>query len=183
MKKTFLFIAALALVAIPIAVPHFASAAASFKSDIWNPADILKGPLIVCSGTGSPNLNPPLSPCQSLCDLVSQILNIIYFIIAVVIWIIVPIDVAIGGIMILLAGGNSNLYTKAKTILLGAAWAIGITLCSYIIVATFVNVMNITGVGGFDPKTSVCSTGNSGTNGPCGDNGCYDSNGNYIGNE
>ena len=153
MKKIFLFITVTALITLPL----FASAATRpVKSDIWNPSDILQGPLVICWGgpvnaDGSPNPDA----CTSLCDLVSQILNVIYFVIAFIIWIIVPIDVAIGGIMYMLVGANPGMLAKAKTILLGAAWAIGITLCSYIIIATFVNVMGIAGVGGFN--TAACT--------------------------
>ncbi len=159
MKKSFLLIAALALVAIPL----FASAAAApVKSDVWNPT-ILKGPLVVCWGgpMQADGKTPNDNACQSLCDLVAQFLNIIYFAIAFVIWIIVPIDVAVGGIMYMLAGANPGLVAKAKTILLGAAWAIGITLCSFIIVKTFVTVMSIAGVGGFDPNQSACTVPNT----------------------
>jgi hypothetical protein len=90
-----------------------------------------------------------------LCDLLSTILNVIYFVIAAVIWIIVPIDIAIGGMMYMLAGPDHGMVAKAKTILLGAAWAIGIVLSSYVIVSTFVKVMNIMGIGGFG--TNACT--------------------------
>ncbi len=139
-----------------VAVPTFAHAASNAPNmAIWNPS-ILKGPLITCQGSAS-STSPSgssLPVCESLCDLISTILNIIYFVIAFVIWIIVPIDVAIGGIMYMLAGPSPSMVAKAKTILLGAVWGIAIVLCSYIIVATFVSVLSITGVGGFG--TAAC---------------------------
>jgi uncharacterized membrane protein len=84
---------------------------------------------------------------------VQTILNVIYFAIAFVLWIAVPIDVAVGGIMYMLAGPNPNAVAKAKTILVGAAWGVAIVLCSYVIVSTFVHVLGITGIGGFGSST------------------------------
>jgi hypothetical protein len=159
--KTSLATFALLFCTIAIALPALASAASNPpNSAIWNPS-ILKGPLVTCIGASSQTLSGSfvgplqLPVCENLCDLISTVLNVIYFVIAFVIWIAAPISVAVGGIMYMFAGANPAMVTKAKTILLGVVWGIAIVLCSYVLVSTFVKVLNITGIGGFG--TAACS--------------------------
>jgi hypothetical protein len=125
---------------IPIFAPGAAMAAtAALKSNVFNPS-ILTGPLTLC--VGSPAVNTGgnnLPTCQNLCDFLVQVAQVIYFAIGVVIWIIVPILVAIGGLMILLAGASPELVSRGKKTITGAIWGMVIVLCAWLIVFTFVN--------------------------------------------
>jgi len=158
MKKILLVSSVLALVSLSL-VPSFVFAssatAGKIKMDVWDPT-ILKGPLVICSGGPlNPDGTSNNSACQDLCDLVAEILNVIYFAIAFVLWIAVPVSVAAGGIMYMLAGSNPEMTKRAKAILTGVAWGIAIVLCAYILISTFVAVIGINNVGGFGQ--SACS--------------------------
>jgi hypothetical protein len=75
--------------------------------------------------------------------------------IAVILWIITPVLVVVGGLMVMLAGASSEMVGRGKKTITGAVWAIVIVLCSWVIIATFVKVIGISGIGGFG--TSNCS--------------------------
>jgi hypothetical protein len=143
----------LAIVAVPLYAAHATSKPAN--TNIWDPS-ILKGPLVLC--TGSPidangNTNP--SACSDLCDLIATIINIVYFGIGAVLWIVVPISFAIGGFFYLISGASPEMLGKAKKTMLGAVIGLFIVLCSWLILNTFITVLGIAGVGGFG--TSSCT--------------------------
>lgn len=153
MKKTILAIAVLSI----LFLPFFASAAE--LPSVWDPGSI-KGPLVSC--TGSPYLadgkteNPNM--CKNLCDLVFTIVKDLYVIMAFVIWIVLPFSFIVGGIMYMLGGANPDLLSSAKSTLKGAVIGALIVLCAYLLVATFVQFMKISKIGGFSPDTpSICS--------------------------
>lgn len=153
MKKTagriILFLALFAFVAAPL----FASAQNASGIPYWP-----QNGLISCTGnysyngtngnfTGSNPSGQP--PCSSLCDLVQTIVNIVYFLITICLFILAPIMVAVGGIMMMISGANPEMLSKGKSVLTAAVVGIVIVLCSYLLVATFVSFLNISGVGGF----------------------------------
>ncbi len=157
MKKIILALPLVVLLASALALPYIASAAVN--QDVWNPS-ILKGPLVTCAGgpvdmtTGTAQDNP--NACHSLCDLVATMANVIYFFIGVVIWIITPIMVVWAGILFMLSGGSPEKIGNARKMLTGIVIGILIVLCAYLIVYTFVNVLQIGNwIGGFG--TSVCT--------------------------
>jgi hypothetical protein len=140
-----------------VAIPFFVFAAANgsvrVNTNVWDPA-ILKGPLIVCTGNYASNQNLP--QCSDLCDFVSEAIQILYYMIGVAIWVILPIYFAIAGISFMVARGDPGAISKARARITEAFWGLGIMLCAWIIVATFVNFFNLGSyVAGF------------GTNGAC----------------
>lgn len=147
MKRTLLIATVLALSFLPLL------ASAQSLPDVWSPASI-KGPLVTCTGSfyKSDMTTPNPNACQNLCDLVFTIETDIYIGIAFVIWIILPIMFVIGGIMYMMGGANPNLLTTAKSTLKGAVIGAIIVLCAYLLIATFVKFLNITGIGGFGGK-------------------------------
>jgi hypothetical protein len=153
MKKKLIFSAVLALSFLPLL------ASAQSLPDVWNPASI-KGPLVTCTGdVAGIDQNPAgLNPCQSLCDLVRTVVSDIYIGIAFIIWIILPISFIAGGIMYMLGGANPGLLTSAKSTLKGAVIGTIIVLCAYLLIATFVQFMRISNIGGFSSNSpAVCS--------------------------
>ncbi len=127
----------------------------AIKSMVFNP-NIIAGPLTVCVGATSTNVGKTQLPvCTNLCDFVAQVAQVIYYVIGFVIWIIVPLFAAIGGIMIMLGGASPEMVSRGRGTILGAVWGLVIVLCAWLIVATFVHVIGITGVGGFG--TATCS--------------------------
>ena len=143
---------ALALI-IAFVFPFVADAATTgVKSNVWDPR-ILGGPLVICTGDG---VGRDMVPCESLCDLVGQIAHVVYYFIAVVIWVIAPIMIAWTGLSLLMSQGSAEAMSHAKGRLGRVVIGLLIVLCGYLIIATFLNVFGITGVGGFG-GTSACS--------------------------
>jgi hypothetical protein len=133
------------MMAVTLVLPYVASADTfPIRSDVYNPT-ILNGPILLCTGDGA----PATVPCTNLCDLVAQAANVIYYAIAFVLWVIAPILIAVGGIMYMLAGGNSSQVQTATKAITGVVVGVVIVLCAYLIVLVFVNFLGITGVGGF----------------------------------
>lgn len=118
----------------------------SVNSNVFVPS-ILDGPLVVCTGTGGGGFKA----CSNLCDLIAQIANVIYFMIAVVLWIIAPILLAVGGIMIMLAGTSPEMISRGKKTITGAIWGIVIVLCAWLLVFSVVHAFGNLGkyIGGF----------------------------------
>lgn len=115
------------------------------------------GPLVSCTGNGVGG-----TQCQSLCDLIGTIVNIIYFAISLCFFIIAPILFITGGIMIMVAGANPEMLSKGKTTLKSTTIGVLIVLCSYLIVATFVGVLQtsnyIQGFGGSSSSINCSSS-------------------------
>ena len=153
MKKAALITTVVVLSVLPL----FASAAS--LPNVWDPTSI-KGPLVTCTGSlyQSDGVTPNPNACQNLCDLVFTVVNDIYVGIAFVIWIILPLMFVVGGIMYMMGGANPNLLTMAKSTLKGAVIGAIIVLCAYLLIATLVQFMNISNIGGFSSNTpSVCT--------------------------
>lgn len=109
--------------------------------------------LLACNGSGG-NSNP----CQSLCDLVHTFVHFVYFGITLALFIAAPILFAWGGIMMMLAGGDPGKMQSAKKILTGTLIGVLITLGAYLIVATFIKVLEVGNyVGGFGTAFKICS--------------------------
>lgn len=164
MKKIILTITLGASTAIFLFLPLLASAQS--LPNVWSPSSIA-GPLVTCQGNiiafpmgvdGNGNLNMNPNACQNLCNLVFTIVNDIYVGIAFVIWIILPIMFVVGGIMYMMGGANPDLLTTARSALKGAVIGAIIVLCAYLLIATFVQFMNISNIGGFSSNApSVCT--------------------------
>ena len=131
------------------------ASAASINNNVWD-VSILKGPLVTCTGDGSNGV-----PCQNLCDLIGTVVHVVYFTIAVVIWIIAPIMVAWSGIRLMLSRGNPEGASGAKKMITSVVIGLVIVLSAYLIVFTFVSVLNISGVGGFSSSTCVVQAGST----------------------
>jgi hypothetical protein len=147
MKKTILTATALVF----FFAPYLALAATcSLKS----PFDVtsLQGPLVTCTGnylTGATN------SCQDLGNLTCTVATDIYFGMAFVIWIILPISFVSGGIMYMFGGANPGMLDKAKKTLWGAVIGAIIVLAAYALIATFVQFLNISDIGGFSSGTTI----------------------------
>ncbi len=126
-------------------LPLFASASVNnhATNNVWDPR-ILQGPLVVCTGDGSGGF-----PCESLCDFLYQSVHVLYFAIAVIIWIVAPILIAWSGISLIMSRGNPEAQTNAKNRVTRIVLGLLIALSAYLIIATFVSVLHISGVGGF----------------------------------
>ncbi len=152
-KTKAIYLFPLALIVMATAMPFVASAA--IKSNVWSP-DILTGPLISCTGANTAG-GTDSKNCQDLCDLVSTVANVIYFGIGVVIWIIAPIMIAWTGLSFMFGRGDPGAVTAARDRALRVVLGLFIVLCAYLIVFTFVKVLNIAGVGGFSNPTCTIS--------------------------
>lgn len=165
MKNKFTII--LVLILALVAMPYFVFANHNnINSNVFVPT-ILGGPLIVCTGYPSGGTANNLTEaagnsfptCNNLCDLVAQIANVIYFAIAVVIWVITPILIAVGGIMIMLAGASPEMIGRGKKTITGAVWGVVIVLLAWLLVFTFVSAFgNLSKyIGGFPGGPAACS--------------------------
>ncbi len=153
-KKTIIGVSAAFLFLVPLILPCLAFAAsATVNSNVWN-LSILQGPLVTCVGATTSTL--PIQPtCQSFCDLFATVANVIYFCIAVVIWIIAPIMFLWAGILFMTSAGNQERVGQARKMLTGTVIGVLIVLCAYLLVYTFVNVLQLQQyVGGFG--TNAC---------------------------
>lgn len=154
MKRKIGYVFPLLIILVLTALPYAASAA--IRSNVWS-IDILKGPLISCTGAGTPG-GTDQKNCQSLCDLVSTVANVVYFGIGVVIWIVAPIMIAWSGILLMLSRGSTERASQARKMVTSVAIGLLIVLCAYLIVYTFVNVIGIAGIGGFTNPTCTISS-------------------------
>lgn len=104
------------------------------------------GPLLSCTGDYA-KVQPqgtqgaPANPCQSLCDLILTIINVIYFAMSVALFIIAPILLAVGGVMIMIAGASPEMLSQGKRTLTATVIGIVIVLCSYLLISTFINLV------------------------------------------
>lgn len=144
-KKAGALIFLVSLLAI-LALPLFAVAANNNATGIpyWG-----VGGLISCTGSvpvaGVSGGNPAgLPTCTSLCNLIQTFVNIIFFIMTLCLFVLAPAMFAVGGVMMMVSGANPEMLSKGKSVLLGTVIGIAITLCSYLLVATFVSVLNTT---------------------------------------
>ena len=133
------------------AIPLLTQAAPSiWPTGYWGGAN----GLLSCTG----NYLKVQNPCTNICDLINTIINVLYFAISICIFIIAPILFAVGGIMIMAAGANPEMLGQGKKTLTSTAIGIVVVLCSYLVVATVVQVFQISGVGGFgSPTCSVAA--------------------------
>lgn len=154
MKKTLLITVAFAF----LSAPYLASACT--LPNVWNPGSV-KGPLVTCTGDiAGKNYNSiKLPPCKSLTDLSCTVATDIYVAIAFVIWIILPLSFISGGIMYMLGGANPGMLQNAKKTLFSALIGAIIVLVAYALIATFVNFMDISNIGGFSGNTPTVQLG------------------------
>lgn len=121
------------------------------------------GPLVSCTGNylSANSTGNAAGTCQSLCDLIDTAVNVVYFAMSAAIFIIAPILFIIGGIIMMVSGANPDMLTKGRKTLIDTAIGLAIVLCSYLIVATVVSALQISGIGGFG--ASACSFSGGGT--------------------
>jgi hypothetical protein len=157
-KKTFAKVVIALLVLLPVTAPIIANASSggTYQTPSLWPTGYW-GPLVSCTGNYLRNNGDSTVPnsCTDLCDLIGTATNIIVFMMSVAIFIIAPISFVVGGIMIMIAGANPGMLEQGKKILTGAVVGLALVLCSYLIVATFISAIGITGIGGFG--TPACS--------------------------
>jgi hypothetical protein len=126
-------------------------ASAYTTPSLWPTGYWATGGLISCTGNYlSSNTGPQ---CTNLCDLINTFVNIVYFLMTIAIFIIAPISFLAGAIMIMVSGANPGMLENGKKVLTGAVIGLVIVLCSYLIVATFLKVFNVTDIGGFGGAT------------------------------
>ncbi len=154
------------LAAAALLVPYAPALAASTwtQPQLWPTGYWGQGGLLSCTGnpytfdaSGVPQPHPGTT-CTNLCDLVKTAINIIYFAMTICIFALAPIFAVAGGVMIMLAGPNPEMLSKAKKLLTGTVIGIALILGSYLIINTFVQAIGITGVGGFFGGGSICPT-------------------------
>jgi hypothetical protein len=143
-KKAGALILFLSLVVLFAVVPLFVNAQSQNQNATGIPYWAPTG-LISCTGNplnndGSQNSNA----CTSLCNLIQTFVNIIFFVITICLFVLAPAFFAIGGIMMMLAGANPEMLSRGKSVLLSTVIGLAIVLCSYILVTTFVTVLNTT---------------------------------------
>ena len=85
------------------------------------------GPFVNCGPQG----------CASLCDLFDTGQHIIYFLMTLTLLGIGPVMIVAGGIMMLVAGGKPERFSKGRQIVTGAAIGIAISLGAFLIINTF----------------------------------------------
>ena len=89
------------------------------------------------------------TPCQ-LCHLFQLINNIINWVLFVIVPIIAPIFIVIGGIYLLIARGDPEMFNKGKSVLTATVIGLIIVYTAYVLlstVLTFLGVANWTGLG------------------------------------
>ncbi len=153
LKKNAAAIALLLIIGSSVVFPLVASAYTT--PNIWGNPPGFWGPLVSCTGnylTGA-GATSGATPCTSLCDLINTFINLIYFAISIALFIIAPVAFLCGGVMIMIAGANPGMLESGKKVLTGVVVGILIVLCSYLLVATALNVLGITRVGGFGGAT------------------------------
>jgi hypothetical protein len=126
------------------------------------------GPLLSCVGNGQ-HLPSGLPDCKSVCDLLLTGQNILYFAITIALFVLLPLGVAIGGLKIMVSGGNSEGESSGKKILTGVAMALLIILGAYLIVNTifyFAAKLTDTGSLNTDWSTIQCDVPTSTTTTP-----------------
>jgi hypothetical protein len=94
------------------------------------------GPLLSCTATGAGG-----GKCTSLCDIAHTIEHFIYFGMSIAVFVAAPILLAFGGITIMAAGASPELVSKGKKIVTGTIIGIVITLCAFLLVDTFLNIV------------------------------------------
>ena len=85
-----------------------------------------------------------------LCDLFQLINNILNWVLFVIIPIIAPIFIVIGGIYLLIARGDPEMFSKGKNVLTAAVIGLIIVYTAWVLlstVLTFLGVANWTGLG------------------------------------
>ena len=132
--------------------------------NIWPTGYWATGGLISCTG----NYLTGAHPCRSLCDLIQTAINIIYFGMTIAIFVLVPIFFAVGAIMIMVAGAKPDMLETGKKTLTGAVIGLVVVLCSYLIINTFITVLGITGIGGFNGGACNPPTNFAAPEGPMG---------------
>ncbi len=154
-KKAGALIFLVSMIAI-LALPMLANAQNATGIPYWP-----TNGLISCVGNYSvgniTGVNPSGRPtCSSICDLLQTFVNIVYFIITVCIFVLAPIMFAVGGVMMIFSGANPEMLSKGKSVLLSTATGIAIVLCSYLLVFTFISVLNANSNGIFG-GTLMCT--------------------------
>jgi len=128
----FLYFFAFTLMFVGLTAPllSFAHTPSIWPTGFW-------GPLVSC-GSG-----PGLEPCTSLCDILHTAIHLIYFGISIAIFLFAPISLAIGGIMILIAGGDTGRLTRGKEILKLTIYGIVIVLASFLVIKLFITAIGV----------------------------------------
>ncbi len=148
-KITLAKIVFILVVGSSVILPLVASAQTYNPPSLWPTGYWGQGGLISCTGNYLPNAPAGTNPCTNLCDLINTFINIVYFILSIAIFIITPVSFIVGAIMIMISGANPEMLGQGKKILLGTVIGLIIVLCSYLIVATFIKVIGISGIAGF----------------------------------
>lgn len=126
------------------------------------------GGLVSCTGnpysdftTKPPTPNPNF--CKSITDLIQTFVNVVYFGITLALFVFAPISFAIGGVLILTAGGsplevltggargNPQNLSMGKKIISSTVWGVVIVLGAFVIVRIFIWILGIKEgvIGGF----------------------------------
>lgn len=128
-----------------IFMPFMVSAAnvSLFPTGYW-------GPLVSCTGI---NCN--------MCSLFETAQMVIYFMMTLTLFVIAPIMITIGGISMLIAGGNEERFKSGKKMVTGAVIGIMITLVSFLIVNTFLGALTNNYFGGTGSGFTISCTARS----------------------
>ena len=99
----------------------------------------------------------PLVPCAAgtcrFCDLFTLGQNLISFGITLVIIILAPIAIAIGGFLVITAGGSPDRLQKGKQTITFAIIGIIVALASFVVINTFMWAIGVTTIQGVGTQT------------------------------
>ena len=117
---------------------------------------LLLSPILASAAVSLPYFggNPPFASCAGVncttCDLFETGQRVIYFIMTLALFVFGPIMVTIGGVMMLISGGNEDRFTSGKKMATGAVIGILIALAAFLIVNTLIATIaqRITGLEG-----------------------------------
>lgn len=109
-------------------------------------AGLAQAALVNCGGNGTVG-GVPQAPC-TIGDMIGTIKLIVNFLLSWA-WLISILFIVVAGIQMVMAGGNQETLTKAKTSLSHAIVGFIIILCSFVLINLVVGLL--TGAGGLDP--------------------------------
>lgn len=94
--------------------------------------------------------------CADFCDLLITTQGFIYFGLTLVTYVFAPIMIAVGGILILTAGGSEERFKKGKSTIYGAVTGVLVAFLAFAIVNTFLDFLDAGGGADVGWSTITC---------------------------
>jgi len=106
---------------------------------------------VLATAAGNPTAGQAFVPCGNtgqaactICDFFKMLMIIYNFIVWDIATPLAIIALAVGGILMMISAGNPNLMSKGKTIFWTAVIGLVLVFCSYLIIATILNIIGYT---------------------------------------